>query len=283
MIIVKNIRDVKQLLASEAAGKGKTGFVPTMGALHEGHIELIRRAREQAAVVICSIFVNPTQFNDPGDFAKYPITLEADIVKLEEAGTDILFLPSVAGLYPVGTAALEKYDLGYLETILEGAFRPGHFQGVCQVMFRLLSAVNPDLLFMGQKDYQQCMVVARLLEIMRSHTELITCPTVRESDGLAMSSRNKRLDSKQRENAVGIFKTLNFLKSSLKKGSLGNLKQEAASLLSRYEFRIDYIELADQQSLQQVNEWDGQQKLVALIAAFQGEVRLIDNMLMTGN
>ena len=280
MIIVKNIRDLKSILDAGRQKGLKTGFVPTMGALHEGHIELIREARKKTGLVVSSIFVNPTQFNDPGDFEKYPVTLEADISRLEEAGNDVLFLPSVRELYPDGTAALEHYDLGYLEKLLEGAFRPGHFQGVCQVMFRLLSAVSPDELFMGQKDYQQCMVVAHLLELMNSNTVLVTCPTVREKDGLAMSSRNKRLSSHQRELAVGIFKTLQLLDESLTKGDLTEIKKQASALLTRYEFRIDYIELADQKTLELVSQWDGVQPLVALVAAFQGEVRLIDNMLM---
>lgn len=280
MIIVKNIRDLQALLASGQQKGLKTGFVPTMGALHEGHIELIREARRKTGQVVCSIFVNPTQFNDPGDFAKYPVTLESDISQLEQAGTDILFLPPVKELYPQGTTGLEHYELGYLETVLEGSFRPGHFQGVCQVMNRLLKAVMPDELFMGQKDYQQCMVVARLLELMNSQTILITCPTVRESDGLAMSSRNKRLTPEQRQMAVGIYKTLCFLEETLLPGSLADTKNKAIALLQQYGFRIDYIELADRITLQLVSNWNGRQELVALVAAFQGEVRLIDNMLM---
>ena len=156
-------------IASQRSEGAIIGFIPTMGALHQGHLELLKRSLSERALTVCSIFINPTQFNNSVDFAKYPKTLDDDILKLEAAGTDILFIPEVDDIYPGGIANLAKFDLGYLETILEGSSRPGHFQGVCQVMQRLLTIVDPHLLFMGQKDYQQCMVIKRLLEIMSSN------------------------------------------------------------------------------------------------------------------
>ena len=280
MILVKQIGDLKLKVDRIRRNGPLPAFVPTMGALHAGHIQLITHARSAGNPVVCSIFVNPTQFNDPKDFQKYPVTLEADIQQLESAGTELLFLPSVEELYPGGTAGLAQYDLGFLETVLEGKFRPGHFQGVCLVMHRLLEAVGPCLLYMGQKDYQQCMVVAKLIELENLSADLITVPTVREKDGLAMSSRNERLDENERKNATGIYKALTYLKENIRPGDLSNLKQQALAILHQHHFKTDYIEIADAKTLEPVETWNGTQSLVALAAAFQGEVRLIDNMNM---
>src|SRR5579871_4964110 len=174
MIIFKRSDDLIAWLNDARKTEKSIGFVPTMGALHAGHISLITISKSNADLNVCSIFVNPTQFNDPKDFQKYPVTLEKDIYLLEKNGTDILFLPQAQEIYPSGTKDLEHYDLGYLESILEGKYRQGHFQGVCQVMSRLLTIVQPDFLFMGQKDYQQCMVVKRLLQIMKLNAKFIT-------------------------------------------------------------------------------------------------------------
>ena len=258
----------------------KIGFIPTMGALHNGHLSLMEQSKQKAGITVCSIFINPTQFNDPKDFQKYPVTIEKDIYLLETNAVDILFLPSVDEIYPDGTDNLEHFELGYLETILEGKFRPGHFQGVCQVMFRLLEIVKPDFLFMGQKDYQQCMVVKRLLEIMQSNIQFITCETLRETDGLAMSSRNMRLNEDDRKNATAIYEALIYLKQNIKAGSLINIVDEAKSILNKKDFIIDYVEIADADALAEIENWNGSQKIVALIAAFQHEIRLIDNMLL---
>lgn len=280
MIIFKHSDQLAEHLAKARQKQQQIGFVPTMGALHKGHITLLETAREQADITVCSIFVNPTQFNDPRDYQHYPITLEADIYQLTEAGTDILFLPAVAAMYPNGTGQLEKYELGYLETILEGKYRPGHFQGVCQVMQRLLMMVQPHRLFMGQKDYQQCMVVARLLQLMQSDIQLIPCPTMREADGLAMSSRNRRLPEADRAKAPTIYRALEFLRQQLAPGNLEEIKNNAKALLLQEGFRIDYVETADAHTLALADDWDGHQPLVALIAAFLGDVRLIDNMIL---
>lgn len=280
MIIAKKPDFLSNYLRSKREIAVRVSLVPTMGALHEGHLTLIRKAREAGGIVVCSIFVNPTQFNDPKDYQKYPKTIEKDIDLLEESGADILFLPEVADIYPKGISSLETYDLGELEKVLEGEFRPGHFQGVCQVMRRILEIVQPDQLFMGQKDYQQCMVVKKLIQIMGAPIQFIAIPTVREKDGLAMSSRNLRLDPGARKNAVAISQSLDYVKKNLKPGDLSLIRRKAKELLEERDFKVDYIELADADNLKIVRSWDGKQKLVALIAAFQHEVRLIDNMVL---
>lgn len=278
MILFRNIPEMNARLLHHRNNGGSIGFVPTMGALHQGHISLIERAKQDHDFTVCSIFVNPTQFNDPIDYQKYPISLEADIRMLAAAGTDLLFLPTPQTLYPGGTAALEQYDLGFLETVWEGPNRPGHFQGVCQVVRRLLEAVRPEGLYMGQKDYQQCQVVARLLELMQVPITLVTCSTLRENDGLAMSSRNRRLSPEAREKAPALFKAMQEVKSSLQPGSLYSLLENGKAQLLQAGFNPEYFAIADAQTLAPVTDWDGKQKLVLLAAAFLDGVRLIDNL-----
>lgn len=280
MILIHKAPFLHQYLDRQR-GKGQSiGFVPTMGALHGAHIELVNYSASVCDITVCSIFVNPTQFNDQGDYNKYPDRFENDIRMLSASGVDVVFVPPVAEIYPAGTTALEPYDLGYLETILEGEFRPGHFQGVCQVMSRLLKAVEPDHLFMGQKDYQQCMVIKRLLWLLQMKTVLDTRPTVREKDGLAMSSRNLRLTADQREKAPMIYSVLSDIRNNIVPGNLGKLKNEATKRLNNNGFRVEYVEIANAGNLHPVDEWNGTTPLVALVAAFLGDVRLIDNMLL---
>src|SRR5687767_9444009 len=193
MIVIKEAATLARYISRERSAGKKIGFVPTMGALHQGHLALTAQAQRQTGFTVCSIFVNPTQFNNAADYSKYPNVIDKDIEKLAVAGVDILFLPAIEEVYQVGTQNLETYNLGYLETVLEGKYRPGHFQGVAQVMKRLLTMVQPDQLFMGLKDYQQCMVVRRVMDIARMPIQFVACATIRESDGLAMSSRNMRL------------------------------------------------------------------------------------------
>lgn len=253
-----------------------------MGALHQGHISLLEASRQANDVTVSSIFVNPTQFNDPADFANYPITLEQDIDMLEEAGCDLLFLPAMDEIYPDGLETSYHYDLGYLETVLEGKYRPGHYQGVCRVVHRLLDIVKPGRLYLGQKDYQQCMVIQRLLELagLSKAVHIIICPTLREPGGLAMSSRNRRLNAAEREKAAHISRALTQLKERLRPGPTAPLLENATALLEKEGLQPDYVAIADARDLSPVYNWDGKQKTVALVAAFLGEVRLIDNMLM---
>src|SRR5205085_2199870 len=200
-------------------------------------------------ITVCSIFINPTQFNNQQDFKKYPVKIENDIYLLEKNKCDILFLPDVNEIYPGGNFQHEPFDLGYLENILEGTYRPGHFQGVCQVVRRLLQIVNPDYLLAGQKDYQQCLVLKRLLELIDSKAQLIICPTERENDGLAMSSRNLRLNKDEKMKASSIYEALLFVQQNIKPDNLKYLKEEASKFLEKKGFKVDYIEIANSNNL----------------------------------
>jgi len=280
MVLFKKTDQLTAYLQT-ARNEGKTiGFAPTMGALHAGHISLVEASKKENNLTVVSIFVNPAQFNDKKDFEKYPVTIEKDMEWLLKAGCDVLFWPSVEEVYPAGHDQSPHYELGYLETILEGKYRPGHFQGVCKVMHRLVAIVQPTNLYMGQKDYQQCMVVNRLLMLIQSPVKLHTCPTLREPDGLAMSSRNTRLNADERERATAISQALNYIKQKLTPGKLDDIIAAATAMLTSREFKVDYVAIADAQTLELITIWDRRQKIVALIAAFQHEVRLIDNMLL---
>ena len=282
MILFKKVRDLRKWLDAQQENGSKIGFVPTMGALHKGHISLTEECKKENDITVCSIFINPTQFNDPADLKKYPVTIEEDIDMLEEAGTDVLFLPDLEEVYPNGFSETKRYDLGYLETLLEGRYRPGHFQGVCMVVDRLLDIVQPGTLYLGQKDYQQCMVLARLMELTGRFDKirLEFCPTLREPDGLAMSSRNMRLAKEDREKAPAIYQCLQQIKSELRPGKTEMLKKKSVDWLKEKGFKPDYVEIADAKDLVPVVEWDGKQNLVALIAAYLTEIRLIDNLLL---
>jgi len=280
MILFKKAADIKKFLIKSREQGNLISFVPTMGALHRGHISLLEASKKPGCLSVCSIFVNPTQFNDAKDFENYPSTLEKDIDMLEKAGCDVLFLPPVSEMYPGGTKNLSAYDLGYLETVLEGRFRPGHFQGVCQVVNRLLDIIPADELYLGQKDYQQCMVIKKMIELAHLPTTTIICPTLREPDGLAMSSRNMRLPENDRKKAVKISETLSFIKNNIRTGSIETLQKEAIQKLTAEGFKTDYVEIANADTLQLLKDWDGKTPLVVLAAAFLNGVRLIDNMVL---
>jgi pantoate--beta-alanine ligase len=283
MILFKKADELTKYLRTKSEKGLITGFVPTMGALHDGHIQLVSECKANSDLCIASIFVNPTQFNDPGDFKKYPVTIGQDIIALEKAGCDVLFLPDVQEIYPDGTTHLPHYALGFLETVLEGFYRPGHFQGVCQVMDRLLSIVMPDKLFMGRKDYQQCMVIRKLIGLKQWDIQLQWVPTVREASGLAMSSRNKRLTETQRQQATAIYHALSLISKTLRPGSMDAYTSNATQQLLDAGFEaVDYISICRADTLEAVDVWNGQTPLVALAAAFIGGVRLIDNMPLTG-
>jgi len=280
MIVFKLTAEISEFLAKKKETGSTIGFVPTMGALHPGHISLINSSVAGNSLTVCSIFVNPTQFNDKKDFEHYPITLEQDIDMLEKAGCDVLFLPAVSEIYPNGTDTAKYYELGYLETILEGKYRPGHFQGVCAVVDRLLEIVQPHRLYLGQKDYQQCMVIRKMVELTGAATQIEIAPTLRADDGLALSSRNMRLNTEERALAVNIYESLCFIKREINTGNLQVLKLRAVNFLTEYGFKVDYVEIADATDLRLIDQWDGHTKLVALIAATLDQVRLIDNMLL---
>lgn len=279
MVIFKQEKELKEYL--DKASK-KIGFIPTMGALHRGHTSLIHRAKDDGLMTVCSIFVNPTQFNDPEDFKKYPVSLEADIELLVEANCDVLFLPDVATVYPNGTEVAAAYDFGELENILEGAHRPGHFRGVGQVVARLIELVEPDFLYLGQKDYQQCMIIGRLIELMGSENKVIlrVCATVREEDGLAMSSRNRRLSEAQRSLSAMIYQCLVSIETKAGIAPFELVQKECIELLEKKGFRPEYVALADAETLGALSDYDNSRQMVALIAAWIGKIRLIDNMVL---
>jgi pantoate--beta-alanine ligase len=280
MIIFKHRGELNKYLQIRTSSKSSVGFVPTMGALHDGHLSLLKKCSEVCKITVCSIFVNPTQFNNPDDFKKYPKKIEKDIFLLEENGCDVLFLPDEREIYPDVTTRKKHFDLGYLETILEGKFRPGHFQGVCQVVEKLLNIVEPEFLFLGQKDFQQCMVIQRLIELMQKKIQLIICPILREESGLAMSSRNLRLNLAERETAAELHQALVSIKNNLNSSNFLALKDKAIENLENKSFKVEYLELARTNNLELVSDSKNKQELIILVAAFLNDVRLIDNLLI---
>ncbi len=276
MEVFEHIHPVRQWLASRRTEGGPTGFVPTMGALHEGHIALVRKARNENGIVSCSIFVNPIQFNNPEDLEKYPRTIERDLEMLQKAGCDLVFIPSVKEMYPEPVA--EKYDFGPLELVMEGKFRPGHFNGVAVVVKKLFDIFTPDRAYFGEKDYQQLCVIK---ELVRKHTlpiEIVPCETVRETDGLAMSSRNARLTPEERAIAPEIYRTMIRARQSVGKYSVEETRNAAIRSLERAGFKIDYIEMASVPDLNPVDSWPENGPVRIFIACFLGKVRLIDNL-----
>jgi len=279
MIIIKRTQKIKDFVSELTLGGKKIGFVPTMGALHDGHISLIKKSKSQNFLTICSIYVNPTQFNNVIDLNKYPVTLESDIDKLEMAACDVLFLPSTDEMY-LNDKVNEHYDLGMLEHILEGKYRPGHFQGVCIIVDKLLTAIKPNTLYLGKKDYQQCMVINKMITDKKYEVRLEICDTIREPGGLAMSSRNLRLNEVERIDALKIIETLINIKKNIKPGNLEEIKIKATKYLTKNGYKVDYTEIADAATLEIISDWDGKAKLVALVAANLNNVRLIDNIIL---
>ena len=254
------------------------GFVPTMGALHEGHITLIDTARRENEIVVSSIFVNPVQFNNPDDLARYPRTLEEDCRQLEAAGCDIVFAPSVSEMYPYPPVI--RFNFGDLETVMEGAFRPGHFNGVGLVVAKLFNIVQPSRAYFGQKDLQQIAVVRQLIRDLSIPVELIRCPTVREADGLAMSSRNRNLTPTERAQAPLLFQALTAAQTLLSKGQTADQAKTGVTDLveSQADFRLEYVEVVNADTLQVVNKRLVPGQTAICLAAHLGKVRLIDNV-----
>lgn len=281
MIIFKHAKDLQSHCSNLKIKDLTTGFVPTMGALHEGHLSLIAESRLQTDITICSIFVNPIQFNNKEDFKKYPSAIENDILLLEENGCDILFIPEENEMYPNDESRTKYFELGYLERILEGKYRPGHFQGVCIIVEKLLNVVNPSILFLGQKDYQQCLVIKKLIEITDSEIKIVICPIFREPNGLAMSSRNQRLITEEKDLASGLYKTLKKIKEELAPGKFSKLQEDAIVQLESSGFKIDYLEMAKRNTLEVVEDCNTDENYIVLIAAFLKDVRLIDNLAVT--
>ncbi|NCX95591.1 MAG: pantoate--beta-alanine ligase [Chitinophagia bacterium] len=282
MIIFKEVVKLRNYLASVTKNHRSIGFVPTMGALHQGHLSLLDAAKRQCDVCVVSIFVNPTQFNDPSDYQNYPITVAEDLNLLTRQGCDILFLPTVKEMYPNGLDALPSFTFGYVETVLEGAHRPGHFKGVGMIVNRLLDIVEPHFLYLGQKDYQQCMVIKLLIEQRQNiqNPEVVICPTMREHSGLAMSSRNKRLSAEEQNNATVIYQCLLAIKDGQKEGDFEDIKQKVAQKLVTHNMHPEYITIANAHTLELLSNYNPAVDMVALMAVKAGAVRLIDNMLL---
>lgn len=278
MILFKEAAALSEYLSIQQEKGLQIGFVPTMGALHKGHISLVDLSNAGNDLTVCSIFVNPTQFNNPEDFKHYPITIEKDITALEADGCDVLFLPSVDEIYPSGHQQ-KTYNLGPLEHILEGKFRPGHFQGVCQVVDRFFGIVHPNNVYFGQKDFQQCMVIKKLLQLTGKDKaiQLHIAPTIRESGGLAMSSRNLRLSSFEKIAAEQIHRELEQINKAWPLTNIKTLQQQAKTNLEKNGFKVDYVEVVSTEDLTKVPD---QRPAVALIAASIGPIRLIDNLLL---
>lgn len=255
------------------------GFVPTMGALHRGHISLVEEARRRCDVVVASIFVNPTQFNNAGDLENYPVTLESDQSMLRSAGCDAVFIPTVQEVYPDGQqAGRVEVDLGYIGACLEAEHRPGHFEGVMQVVKRLLDVVNPDKLLLGRKDYQQCLVIRRMVEAYKLPVEVVQCPTVREADGLAMSSRNIRLSPGARREAAEIYRALQAICRDWREHGPHHLTKIYTDKLNAFpQIDVEYLEITDSESLRPISAWSEAGSAVVFAAVWAGGVRLIDN------
>lgn len=264
-----------QVAAARNAGQA-IGFVPTMGALHAGHVSLIEQARGRCGSVAVSIFVNPTQFGPNEDFTRYPRTLDADLAACREAGADLVFVPSKEEIYPAGSSTF--VEVAGLSDRFEGAFRPGHFRGVATVVLKLFEIVRPDVAFFGAKDYQQQLILRRMVRDLDVPVEIVTCPTVREPDGLAMSSRNRYLDPEQREQARSISAALFAARDRLRtgEGDLDAVRSEMRRTIEAAGLSIDYATAADPETLEELRA--PQAKMVLLVAARLGNVRLIDNM-----
>lgn len=277
MNIVHTIKDLQAALSALRA-QGKTvGLVPTMGALHAGHASLVKRSVAENDVTVVSVFVNPTQFNDKNDLVKYPRTLEADCVLLESCGASFAFAPSVEEMYPEPDT--RQFSYAPLDTVMEGAFRPGHFNGVCQIVSKLFDAVKPDRAYFGEKDFQQLAIIREMVRQMQFPLEIVGCPIVREEDGLALSSRNARLSGEERQQALRISQTLFESRTFAADHTVEETQHFVEeSIAAAPGLRLEYFELVDGTTLQKISHWSDTDYVVGCITVFCGEVRLIDNI-----
>ena len=279
MIIIRTLEELSELINSAEYRNSTVGFVPTMGALHEGHGSLITASKNDNQLVICSIFVNPTQFNKVEDLEKYPRKEKEDVAILEKLGCDFLFMPSSEEIYK--NYQFEGIDLKELETVMEGKYRPGHFQGVCQIVYRLFDLVNPTRAYFGLKDFQQVAVIKYMTSFFKLPIEIVACPTIREENGLALSSRNLRLSEIEKQDALIIFKTLDFIQKNLTQfETISELENKALEVFKSGKLTLEYLEIVDQNTLTLLNE-KNKSNLVACIAAYNNHIRLIDNMILS--
>lgn len=282
LYLFKSEKHLAPFLKKKRIEGKKIGFVPTMGALHRGHISLIEKAKDECEIVVCSIFVNPTQFNNAKDLEKYPRTIEHDMEMLLKADCSVLYLPASQEIYPEGKPELKNYDLGYYDKVLEAAFRPGHFQGVANVVYRLMKKVNPAVLYLGQKDFQQIQVIRKMIELENFQTKIEVCEIVRELSGLAMSSRNVRLNEEAWNNAAVISQTLFFLKEKRNEfSSVKALREEGIKRLKKIpDSIVEYLEICDAETLRPVEIIVKGKLTIILTAIWINGVRLIDNILI---
>lgn len=281
MEIFKTQKELCNYLEKPRAEHKKIALVPTMGALHEGHLSLIQQAQQRADIVVCSIFVNPTQFNDPKDLEKYPRPIEQDIDLLQKQGCDVLFLPTVEEMYP-DPEEQWHIDLGRLDQIWEGAQRPGHFQGVTQIVYKLFTLVNPNIACFGQKDFQQVMVIQRLIEIKNLNIQLVICPIIRSEEGLALSSRNTRLSEQGKKKALILYRTLSAVKQAFQENiALDKIQQLAENMIAaERDVDLEYFAISETRTLERADSIEPGKQYVAHIVAWIEGVRLIDNMLL---
>lgn len=275
-----NNREAIHKYLDELKSTGKLiGLVPTMGALHAGHLSLIEAARKQTDIVVCSIFVNPTQFNDKKDLENYPRPLEDDLQKLKAVKCDILFLPEAEEMYD--STEYWNIELGNVDKILEGKIRPGHYQGVTQIVKKLFDTLTPDYAFFGQKDYQQIMVISYMIKKLEINVHLVICPIIREKDGLAMSSRNLYLTTEQRQKALALFKSLTFAKKLFKTEKISQIEKKAKAFLkSSPGIEMEYFEIYNADLFEPFRS-ESNAKPIALVAAKIGSIRIIDNMYLS--
>ena len=277
MKIIHTIKDLQTELSELKAQGKKVGLVPTMGALHAGHASLVKRSVNENDVTVVSVFVNPTQFNDKNDLVKYPRTLEADCKLLEDCGATLVFAPSVEEMYPEPDT--RQFGYAPLDTVMEGAFRPGHFNGVCQIVSKLFDAVKPHRAYFGEKDFQQLAIIREMVRQMKFDLEIVGCPIVREEDGLALSSRNARLSSDERENALNISRTLFKSRTFAATHSVSETQKMVEDAIAAAPgLRLEYFEIVDGNTLQKIGDWNETSYAVGCITVFCGEVRLIDNI-----
>jgi pantoate--beta-alanine ligase len=275
MIVVETIKGLKQEL--EKYSSKNIGFVPTMGALHNGHISLVKRSVEENDVTVVSVFVNPTQFNDKADLERYPRTEEADKKLLEAAGCDIVFMPQVEEMYPEEDTRV--FNFGSIETVMEGKYRPGHFNGVAQIVSKLFYAVEPTRSYFGEKDFQQVAIIRDMVRQLNIPVEIIACPIIREESGLARSSRNELLSAEERKKAALISQVLSKSVNFAKEMSVEEVKNWVCEQFTHDEvFKMDYYDIVDGNSLQSVSSWEDSDYIVGCIAIYCGKIRLIDNI-----
>lgn len=275
MLVVKTIEELKDVVFRVKSNGKSVGLVPTMGALHDGHLSLMKRAKQENEVVVCSIFVNPVQFNNPVDLEKYPRDVEGDLQKIEPY-VDVVFTPTAEEVFP--EPPKEVYDFGQLDKIMEGAFRPGHFNGVGIIVKRLFDWTNPDKAYFGEKDFQQLVIIKHLVKEYGLKTQVVPCPIVREASGLAMSSRNQRLSVEDRIKAANIYRILTE-SLRLKEEPIQDIKDYVINEINKIDgFKLDYYEIVDDMTLQPVEFKDLSTGIIGCIAVYVGEVRLIDNI-----